>query len=78
MKTKLEEKFDEDYREWKSYRQAAANMPLARMLDLNYQGRTIIYFVFDVSGSVERRYFKKSIAFAKAIVKKVRKQSAYP
>lgn len=44
---------------------------LGRILDLNYNGRLIIHFAFDVSGSIKLENFKKSIEFAKAIVKKV-------
>lgn len=43
-----------------------------RILDLNFPGRIILYFIFDSSGSVGEENFRISIDFAKALVRKVR------
>lgn len=45
--------------------------PMAKALSLSYTGRYIFYFAFDVSGSVRETNFRRSIQFAKAIVKRV-------
>ncbi|XP_022248470.1 complement factor B-like [Limulus polyphemus] len=42
-----------------------------RMIDLNFPGRLVIYFVFDASGSVGEKYFYSAIKFAKALVKRM-------
>ncbi|XP_076308471.1 complement factor B-like isoform X2 [Tachypleus tridentatus] len=51
-----------------------ANLPSSdrgRMIDLNFPGRLVIYFVFDASGSVGEKYFYSAIKFAKALVKRM-------
>lgn len=77
LKVKLAEKADEQKKELKRYRAALyaswhnGSVPLGRILDMNFPGRLILYFAFDVSGSVGLHNFDKSIEFAKAIVKRV-------
>lgn len=43
----------------------------ARMLVTNFPGRYILYFAFDSSGSVKEPNFRRSIEFAKAIVRRI-------
>nr|BAM15262.1 complement component 2/factor B variant 1 [Tachypleus tridentatus] len=42
--------------------------PRRRRIDLNFPGRLVIYFVFDASGSIGRKYFNSAIKFAKGLV----------
>ncbi|KFM71509.1 Complement factor B, partial [Stegodyphus mimosarum] len=88
LKLKVKQNAEEQRRKLREYRLAAriiwengtvidpngniADGPKERIVDLNYPGRLILYFVFDVSGSIKEHNFRKSIEFAKAIVKKVR------
>lgn len=44
---------------------------LSRAIDLNHPNRLIFYFVFDISGSIGTENFRKSINFAKLLVKKI-------
>lgn len=77
LQLKLAEKAEKQAKDLRKYREALyktwhnGSVPLGRMLDLNYPGRLILYFAFDVSGSVGLHNFDKSIEFAKAIVKRV-------
>nr|BAR45590.1 complement factor B-1 [Hasarius adansoni] len=77
LRAKLAEKAEEQERETQRYREALYaswhnnSGPVGRILDINFPGRLILYFAFDVSGSVGQHNFDKSIEFAKAIVKRV-------
>lgn len=77
LQSKLAEKAEEQEREMQKYREALYSSwhngtgPVGRILDINFPGRLILYFAFDVSGSVGKHNFDKSIEFAKAIVKRV-------
>lgn len=44
----------------------------SRILDLNFPGRIILYFIFDSSGSVGEDNFRTSVQFAKALVRRVK------
>ncbi|CAL1280738.1 unnamed protein product [Larinioides sclopetarius] len=68
QKRKLEEYHKALFETWHNGTQV---MPMGRVLDINFPGRLIFYFTFDVSGSVREVNFRKSVEFAKAIVKKV-------
>ncbi|XP_033116685.1 complement factor B-like [Anneissia japonica] len=50
---------------------AGENCQTGRLIDLNYEGRLEIYFVFDASQSVGQENFDISIDFAKAVVTKL-------
>ncbi|XP_015927281.1 complement factor B-like [Parasteatoda tepidariorum] len=78
LMTAIAEKEEEQKRKTKEYRKVLYSswhngtvLPLGRVLDLNFPGRIILYFAFDVSGSVGQHNFQKSIEFAKAIVKRI-------
>ncbi|KFM61152.1 Complement C2, partial [Stegodyphus mimosarum] len=45
--------------------------PSKLILDLNYPKRFILYFVFDTSHNIRERDFRRTVEFAKAIIKKV-------
>ncbi|KAF8767224.1 Complement factor B like protein [Argiope bruennichi] len=79
LKEAIAEKEAEQKRKLQEYHKALMEtwhngtrvMPIGRVLDINFPGRLIFYFAFDVSGSVKEGNFRKSVEFAKAITKKV-------
>lgn len=44
---------------------------LSRAIDLNHPNRLVFYFVFDISGSIGNENLRKSINFAKLLVKEI-------
>ncbi|KAF8767227.1 CUB and sushi domain-containing protein 3 [Argiope bruennichi] len=63
------EKFRKDLLE--TWRNGTEIGPSSRALFIPYRKRNIFYFVFDVSGSVGESNFRKSIDFAKGVVRKI-------
>ncbi|KAG8194143.1 hypothetical protein JTE90_000981 [Oedothorax gibbosus] len=75
LKDAVAKKEAEQAQKLKEYRAALystfhSKNPMGRILDLNFPGRLIFYFAFDVSGSITPKNFRRSIDFAIAIVKK--------